>query len=173
MEAFQQYYTAVLTTEMKYQPTNPFMPSISISISDHESTISTVFLILVLQKLAQLSEGFDTIRALVWKIRYGPAVVVVVSIRKQWSIRNELAHPRLARGKLVNIFPGIVLSEAASAKSTLDVLDGIGTRAKPGISTNRARYILWTMNLHVHVHFILRIEFSVALDTTIGHHMML
>jgi hypothetical protein len=140
----------------------------SISISNHELTISIVFLILVLQKLAQMSEGLDTIRALVWKIGYGPAVVSI-SIRKHWSICNEMAHPRLARGKLVNIFPGIVLSKAACAISTLDVLDGIGTRAKPGISTNRARYILGTMNLHVHVHFILRIEFSVALVTTKGH----
>jgi hypothetical protein len=168
--------SALPTTEINNQSTNrPIDQSMPIniqSISNHELTTGTVFLILVLQKLAQMSEGFAAIRALVWQVGYD-STIVAASIRKHWLIRNEVAHPRLARGKLVNILPGIVSSKAACAMSTLDVLDGIGTRAKPGISTNRARDILWTMNLHVHVHFILRIEFSLALVTTIrvGHNM--
>ena len=84
--------------------------------------------------------------------------------------QHGVAPTRVSLHVLINLPTSIVFSQASSTVSTLDMLNSIRGRSEPHISTYWAAKLARTMDLHVHVQFILAVELSVAFGALIGYY---
>lgn len=126
-------------------------------VSNGAETV-VVLLILMLQKLAHLTKLLVASVAVVWEVRHSPVRRPVAVIVQHGSLRQIPLHLGLLRGKTIDLLASIILSSTASTVTTLHMLNGVGTRPKASIATNGAGHITRTMNLLMHVEFILIIE---------------
>ena len=123
-----------------------------------------MLVVLVLQELTELTKGLVAIGALVGKIWNNSAVIAVftATIREARSITDVAIHGLLAFGKLVNLSASVIFSETARAITRLDVLHSIRARTKSLFATDWTSHVARTVNLKVHVEFILSIKASIA-----------
>eukprot|EP00523_Entomoneis_sp_CCMP467_P009110 CAMPEP_0168731222 /NCGR_PEP_ID=MMETSP0724-20121128/7139_1 /TAXON_ID=265536 /ORGANISM="Amphiprora sp., Strain CCMP467" /LENGTH=189 /DNA_ID=CAMNT_0008778193 /DNA_START=214 /DNA_END=783 /DNA_ORIENTATION=+ len=94
--------------------------------------------------------------------------VIVASVGQQGRAGQIGSHGILLIGELENGVAGIVLAFAAGAIATLHMLNRVGARSETNIPTNGARHVPGTVDLHVHVQFILIVEGAIALAAPIS-----
>ena len=128
-------------------------------VPEHVRLEVTMLLVVVLQELAQVPEHSRALLALIRKIRG----IQVSSICQHGCIREIGLHSALAGSKAINVLARVLLPGASTAKSTLEVLYGVGTGSEPTLTTNGTGNVSFTVHLHVHVELVLRIEFSITL----------
>ena len=99
---------------------------------------------------------------MVWFI--GDTTTNSTAIRQKWvsSIQIRL-HTALSRRKVVYLLSCVGSPAATGTVARLNMLHGIGTGSKASFTTDGARHVTRTVNLHMHVEFILSVEDSVAL----------
>ena len=88
-----------------------------------------------------------------------------VTICQLRPFRHKTGHSILTRSKLINLLSSIVLATASRTITTFDMLHCVGPGFKSCVPANGTRNRSWTMNLHMHIKFILSIEASRALMT--------
>lgn len=137
---------------------NIHQPQILALVADHETVV--VIVAVVLQKLAQLTEVFVAMWAIVRKIRNPTAVMV--TIREHRPVGHKVPHVALSAGKLENLLPGVIASPAAPTVAALDVLDGVCTRTEAGFPADWTRNSAGPVDLRVHIQLVLVIEPSIA-----------
>jgi hypothetical protein len=148
-----------------------------VSMSMHDN-LMIMFLILMLQELAELTERFRTVAAMVGKFwdGYGWTPVPIIGRRQQTNIiSQEFSHALLTRRELVDLVSRILQIRTSRTTSTLEMLDGAGRRSKSHLATNNARNVPRTtvvvlhdlpttraavvdLHRHVHVQFIVWIR---------------
>ena len=119
-----------------------------------------MLLILVLQELTELAKGLLTITTLIWEV--WNRIVLVASIGQHGHLRHKMAHLGLLRSKFVNLLPGIVTATTTTARPSFNVLNSVGSRTKPTVTTNRTGDISRSMNLLMHFQLILIVELTVT-----------
>lgn len=113
--------------------------------------ISTVLVILMLQKLTHIPELLIAWSAAVGIVRDSIVACAMIPIRQPGSFRHVIPHCSFSWREFVNLLPGIILACASSTISALDMLHSICTRTKSGVATDGTRYSLLTMYLHMHI----------------------
>lgn len=126
-----------------------------------------MLLILMLQQLTELTERLVALLAAVGHVGHRTRSTATVS--QKGTLRHVLPHRPLRRGKVINLLPRIVLAKAALAETRLHVLHCVRAGAEALLSTHRARHVARSVDLHVHVQLVLRVEVAVALAALIGH----
>jgi len=119
-------------------------------VRDHAGAF--VFLILMLQKLAEITESPGTVGAMIRMVR---DVGRTIPICQHGNLTHIRSHGALGGSEPVNLLSGIVFSHATTTVAALNVLHSISTRAEPLLSANRTGNVSWAMNLHVHVQLVL------------------
>lgn len=126
-----------------------------------------MFLILMLQQLTELTKRLVALLAAVGHVGHRTRSTAAVS--QKGTLRHVLPHRPLRRGKLINLSPRIVLAKAAPAEARLHMLHRIRPGAEALLSAHRARNVARSVDLHVHVQLVLRVEVAIALAALIGH----
>ena len=130
-------------------------------------TAIAVLLILMLQQLTELTERLVALLAAVGHVGHRTRSTAAVS--QKGTLRHVLPHRPLRRGKVINLLPRIVLAKAAPAEARLHVLHRIRPGAEALLSAHRARHVARSVDLHVHVQLVLRVEVAIALAALIGY----
>lgn len=119
---------------------------------------SIVLIIHVLHQLTQVTKLDRAMLTLVRKVGHR-------STTRTPSIRQErIVFPTsVSLHMLIDLPTSIVFPRTSSAVSTLDMLHGIRWRFESSITTHRTTDLTWTMDLHVHVQFILVVELAATL----------
>jgi len=121
-----------------------------------------MFIVLMLQKLAELPKRLGAFRAMIRQIRHA-AATVPISVLKHRCLRHVLSHRPLRIRELINLIPGVVHSKTSPAMTRFYVRDGISARSKANLATNRTGNVSGPMYLHVHIQLVLGTEWAVAL----------
>lgn len=123
-----------------------------------------MLLIHVLHQLAQMAKTLCAFLALVGQVGHRSSTIGMIP-----PIRQErIAPTSVSLHKIVNLLTRIILSAAPSAESTLNMLNGVCGRFESNVSTHGAMKLTRTVDLHVHVQFILAVELLVAFGALIG-----
>lgn len=130
-------------------------------------TAIAVLLILMLQQLTELTERLVALLAAVGHVGHRTRSTATVS--QKGTLRHVLPHRPLRCGEVINLLPRIVLAKAALAETRLHVLHRIRPGAEALLSAHRARHVARSVDLHVHVQLVLRVEVAIALAALIGH----
>jgi len=125
-----------------------------------------MFIVLMLQKLAELPKLLGAFRAMIRMIRYA-STTVPSSVLKHRRLRQVSSHRSLGIRELINLIPGVDHSGASRATTGFDMLDCICARFEANLATNGTGNTSCPVCLHMHIQLVLGIECIIALITLI------
>jgi hypothetical protein len=83
------------------------------------------------------------------------AFVKVTAVRELRNVVHVSTHPPFRRREFVDLRACILSAWAATTVPALHMLDRVGSRFESSIATHRTSHVARSVNLHVHVQFIL------------------
>ena len=119
-----------------------------------------MLLILVLKKLTELTKGFGAGKTTIRQV--GNALMGIVAVCEHGGFVEVRTHCRLLLGILIYLSACIICPTTAFAVSALDMLNCVRSRLEASITTHRTGKLTRTMDLHVHIEFILIRKLPVA-----------